>query len=112
MPKRSIPLLIVLNLFFPLIYHFYWLYTTKHEMTDRGADIPTTLLAFIPFVHYYFLWKWSVGVEQVTRGKMSSGIAFVLMAFVGWIIGPAIIQAAFNEMPEEGVVNLPQARIA
>lgn len=43
---------------------------------------------------------------------MSSGIAFVLMAFVGWIIGPAIIQAAFNEMPEEGVVNLPQARIA
>src|SRR5580765_8248306 len=63
MPKRSIGALIVLNLVLPLVYHFYWLYATKHEMTDRGAEIPTTLLVFIPLVNYYWFWKWSQGVE-------------------------------------------------
>src|SRR5215468_3237040 len=111
MSKRSIPVLIILNLLLPLIYHFYWLYATKHEMTDRGAEIPTTLLAFIPFVNYYWIWKWSVGVEHVTRGRMTAPIAFVLIFFIGWMIGPAIIQATLNEVPEQGV-NLPQARIA
>ena len=111
MPKRSIGALIVLNLFLPLIYHFYWLYATKHEMTDRGAEIPTTLLAFIPLVNYYWMWKWSQGVEHVTRGKMSAGVAFLMMIFLGYIIGPAIIQSTFNDVPDQRV-NLPQARIA
>lgn len=113
MPKRSIPVLIILSLLFPFIYHVYWLYQTKHEMTDRGADIPTTWLALIPFVRWYWFWKWSVGVEHVTRGRMTAPMAFVLMFFLEWfIIGPAIVQATLNEVPDEGVVNLPQARIA
>lgn len=114
MPKRSIPILIVLGLLFPFIYHVYWLYKTKHEMTDRGADIPTTWLGIIPLVRYYWLWKWSVGIEHVTRGRMSAPVAFVLIVFLEpfIVIAPAILQATLNEVPEDGAIDLPQARIA
>jgi hypothetical protein len=111
MIKRSIVGMIILNLIFPLIYHYYWLIKTKHEMAAKGVDIPTSLLAFIPFVNYYWQWKWSVGVEHVTRGKMSAGVSFLLTVLLGYIVGPAIIQATFNELPDERV-SLPQARVA
>lgn len=111
MTKRSIFGMIILNLIFPFIYHYYWLIKTKHEMVAQGAEIPTSVLAFIPFVNYYWLWKWSVGADHVTRGKMSAGVSFLLMALLGFIVGPAILQATFNELPAERV-NLPQARIA
>lgn len=81
------------------IYGVIWLARTRGEMVRKGADIPTTFLIIVPFVNYYYLWKWSQGVEHVTNGKMSWIVAFVLE----WVLGPiglAIIQDSFNNVPD------------
>jgi hypothetical protein len=113
MTKRSIIGMILLNFVTIVIYHYYWLIKTKHEMVSQGADIPTSLLLFIPIANIYWMWKWSVGVEHVSRGRMSGGVSFLLMFLIGYIIGPAIIQSTFNGIADEQVRGqLPQARIA
>jgi hypothetical protein len=77
------------------IYGLVWQVKTKNEMNALGADIPTAWLLIIPFVNYYWLWKYSQGVEKVTNGKLSGVLAFVLLFLVG-VIGMAIIQNEFN----------------
>lgn len=97
MTKRSpaAPLLLPLITFG--IYWIYWLIVTAGEMRSRGAEIPSGILIFIPFVNWYYLWKWSKGVEVVTNNRMSGGLAFVLHFFLG-LIGSAIIQSSLNEV--------------
>jgi Domain of unknown function (DUF4234) len=111
MTKRSIIGVALLSLITFGIYNIYWMVKTKIEMTSRGADIPTSWLIIIPIVHYYWLWKWSVGVEHVSRGKMSGAVAFILMLLIGWVIGPAIIQLTFNDIADQQPRGqLPMAR--
>ena len=96
MEKRS-PLFVAAMSFFTAgFYSIYWYWKTKHEMTQLGADIPTTFLIFIPFVNYYWLWKYCQGVEKVTDGKTSLGLAIVF----SWLVpfGEAILQDAFNKV--------------
>jgi hypothetical protein len=111
MTKRSVLAVVVLSLITFGIYHIYWMVKSKIEMTTMGADIPTSWLIIIPIVHYYWLWKWSVGVEHVSRGKMSGPIAFLLMFVLGFVIGPAIVQLTFNEVADQQARGaLPMAR--
>lgn len=79
------------------IYGIYWEVKTKGELNAKGATIPTAWLIIIPIVNYYWLWKYSEGVEKVTNGKMSGVIAFILLALLG-SIGAAIIQDEFNKV--------------
>jgi hypothetical protein len=82
------------------IYSLYWMVQTKVEMNNRGAKIPTAWLIIVPFVNIYWLWKYSEGVEQVTGGKLSGVLAFVLLWLLG-SIGSAIIQDSFNKLGEQ-----------
>ena len=62
-----------------------------------GAEIPTAWLIIIPFVNIYWLWRWSQGVEKVTKGALNAVSALLL----GWLlscIGGAIIQSYFNKI--------------
>jgi hypothetical protein len=112
MTKRSVVGVIILSLITFGIYHLYWLVATKDEMVELGADIPTGWLLIIPFANIYWGWKWCVGVEHVSRGKMSAPVAVLLMVLLG-IIGTAIMQVTFNNVADERTRgNLPQARIA
>jgi hypothetical protein len=112
MNKRSVALVIILSIITFGIYALIWYVKTKGEMVKMGADIPSAILIIIPIVNYYWLWKWSGGVEHVTRGKTSQAIAFILVFLLG-IIGMAIIQSAFNTAVDEGGGGaLPQARVA
>jgi hypothetical protein len=79
------------------IYSLYWLVKTKGEMNSRGAQIPTAWLLIVPIVNYWWFWKYSEGVEQVTGGKLSGVLSFVLMLLLG-MIGYAIIQDSFNKI--------------
>lgn len=81
------------------VYGIVWMARTRGEMVRKGADIPTTFLIIIPFVNFYYLWKWSQGVEHVTNGKMSWVIAFLLEWILG-AIGLAIIQDSFNNVAD------------
>lgn len=79
------------------IYGIVWQVKTKEEMKSMGADIPTAWLLIVPIVNIYWLWKYSVGVDKVTNGKISAILSFLLMYLLGFI-GAAIIQDSFNNL--------------
>jgi len=115
MTKRSVVAVLVLTLLTGGLYGFYWLVKTKDEMVARGADIPTAWLVIVPFAIIYWMWRWSVGVEYVTRGKasaVSTYALFVVLSLLGLgCVSVAIIQGMFNDAVDERV-ELPRARIA
>ena len=78
------------------LYYVYWMWTTTTEMNDRGADVPHPLLAFVPIVNLWWMWRWCGGVEQVTGGDWGQGASFVLSLFLPGI-GAAVLQSAFNQ---------------
>ena len=95
------------------IYGIVWYVKTKNEMNRLGAKIPTAWLIIIPLVSIYWMWKYSEGVGQVTKGEMSAPIAFILLFALGYI-GMAIIQLDFNKLnpqtiPQDSVGNVPNA---
>lgn len=112
MTKRSVVGVIILSIITFGIYHIYWYVKTKDEMVELGAEIPTGWLLIIPIVQIYWIWKWCVGVEHVSRGKMSAPVAILLMLLLG-IIGTAIMQVTFNQVADDRERGaLPRARIA
>ena len=82
------------------IYGIYWQVKTKLELNDSGANIPTAWLIIIPIISIWWAWKFSEGVEQVTQGRMSGPVAFLLLFFIG-MIGGAIIQDSLNKVIPE-----------
>jgi len=110
MIKRSVVAVIILSFITCGIYSWYWHVKTKDEMVAQGASIPTAWIWLVPFAYFYWLWKWSEGVEHVTRGRMSAAVSFILILLLG-VIGMAILQSTFNDTPEQQG-QLPQARIA
>jgi len=97
MTNRSpgITLLLVLVTFG--IYGIVWYVQSKEEMVARGADIPTAWLFIVPLANFYWIWKWSEGVQHVTKGELSAANTFLLMVFCG-IVGVPVVQSAFNKV--------------
>ena len=77
------------------IYSIVWYVKTKNEMNQLGATIPTAWLIIVPIASIWWLWKYSVGVEQVTNSGMSRHAAFWLIFLLG-PIGEVFVQSAFN----------------
>ena len=114
MRTRSVPLVVVFTWITLGIYALYWMVSTKNEMNQRGAQIPTAWLLIIPFVNIWWLWKYSEGVELVTQKQMTTPIAFIMMFVVnGFIagIGSAILQNSYNAVGETAP-QVPEARVA
>ena len=104
MKKRS-PLAVFLLPFITFgIYSLYWEVKTKGEMNRLGAEIPTAWLLIVPIVNYWWVWKYSEGVERVTGGKLQTVLSFMLLLLLG-NIGQAVIQNSFNN----DVVAAPDA---
>ena len=79
------------------IYTLVWLVMTKREMCARGADIPTAWLVIVPLVNIWWLWKYSEGVEKITKSSMQAALSFILLFLVEFI-GIAIVQYEFNKL--------------
>jgi len=108
MKKRS-PVAVLLLPFITLgIYSIYWQVATKIEMNKQGATIPTAWLMIIPIVNIWWLWKYSEGVEHVTKEKTTAVISFLLLFLIGFI-GQAILQDSFNKVAEGPAVATPPA---
>lgn len=91
------------------IYSWYWLVVTKNEMNKMGEKIPTAWIWLIPFGSLWWLWKYSEGVEHVTKEKITGILAFILFLLLG-NIGHAIIQDSFNKIGSTAKsVTEPQA---
>lgn len=97
MTKRSPLMVVILSIITLGIYMLYWVVVTKREMNSQGAQIPTAWLILIPFVNIYWQWKFSEGVETVTRKEMSAPIAFILSYLLSYI-GFAITQSTLNKV--------------
>lgn len=92
------PVAVALLAFFTFgIYGIYWWVKTKIEMNEKGTSIPTAWLLIVPFVNIWWMYKYCEGVDEVTNGKMSTVLGFVLLFFLG-VIGMAIIQDSFNKV--------------
>jgi hypothetical protein len=98
--KNRSPIAVVLLTIVTLgLYAIYWEVSTKMEMVKRGADIPTAWLIIVPIANLWWAYKYCMGVEKVTEGKMNGVMALVLMLVLS-VVGMAIIQDAFNKVGE------------
>ena len=96
--KNRSPILVLLLSFITFgIYMLVWMVSTKNEMNERGASIPTAWMIIIPFVNIIWMWKYSGGVGHVTNKELSDVVAFLLLVALG-PIGAFIIQSKFNEV--------------
>lgn len=104
--KRSPIAVLLLPIITFGIYNWYWQVKTKGELNRSGcSNIPTAWIWLIPFVGtIYWLWKYSVAVDEYTNRRCSAGVAFLLMFLLG-SIGSAIVQNYFNEELNDQPVN-------
>ena len=92
------------------IYWWYWQVKTKTEMNSLGEKIPTAWFWLIPYLGYiYWIYLYSKGVNNVTKGKLSTAVSFLLIWLLGFI-GFAIVQDAFNSIAEASPAPAPQAK--
>ena len=64
--KRNPILALVLSFVTFGIYILYWLITTALSLRKNTEEIPHPILIIVPFVNIYFLWKFFVGVKEIT----------------------------------------------
>ncbi len=80
------------------IYGIIWVVTTKEEMNaSADAGVPTAWLIIVPFANFWWLWKFSGGVDKTTKGGMSGGFSFILLLLLG-AIGMIFVQMALNKV--------------
>lgn len=97
MKNRVIWKAILLSIITFGVYGIVWQVKVKGEMNESGAEIPTAWWLIVPIANIWWLWKYSEGVEKVTKGKNSAGLSFALLFLVS-IIGQAILQVEFNKI--------------
>jgi hypothetical protein len=108
MTRRSVISVLILSLVTFGIYSLFWLVATKEELKKQGAVIPTAWLLIIPIANLYWMWKYSEGVEHVSRGRLVAPISFILLFCTG-VIAQLVLQAEFNKLSDP---QLPEARLA
>lgn len=83
MVKNRNPIIVVILWIITLgIYGIYWLYSTKKEMNELGAEIPTFWLFIIPIVNFYWFYKYSMGTAKVAQKEGNMGLIY----FILWIV--------------------------
>ena len=97
MQNRSPAAVFILSLVTFGIYAIYWQVKTKGELVRQGADIPTSWLIIVPIANLYWVWKYSLGVEQVSKGKITAVLTLILLLLLS-IVGFAILQSEFNKL--------------
>jgi hypothetical protein len=106
MQQRSPAAVFFLSLITFGIYAIYWEVKTKGELKNQGADIPTAWLIIVPLANFYWIWKYALGVEQVSKGKISAVLTLILMLLLS-IVGFAILQSEFNKLGAAPAVGGP-----
>ena len=108
MKHRSIAAPLLLPLITFGIYGLVWQVKTKNEMNRTGTGIPTAWLLIIPIASIFWLWKYSLGVENFTQRGLGRHAAFWLL-FLLAPIGAAIVQSQFNQTIAANPARVPVA---
>lgn len=105
--KNRSPIVVFLLLMVTFgIYGIYWSVSTKNELNNKGAGIPTAWLLIVPVVNFYWMWKYAEGAAKVSNGSMTTEMTFVLFVLLGYV-GMAIIQNEFNKLTVTPVTTQP-----
>ncbi len=81
MVKHRNPILIVIFTIITLgIYGIYWLYSTKKELVELGARVPTFWLFIIPIIDIYWIYKYAKGVAHIAKNSMG------IIDFILWLV--------------------------
>ena len=101
--KRNILLVYLFTFISFGIYGIYWMVSTKNEMNELGAKIPTAWLLIIPIINLYWLYRYYEGFTQTAKKGSHAILWFLLHLFIG-IIMPAIVQHELNKLaPQQPV---------
>ena len=104
MKHREPVMVAVLSVITLGIYVIVWYVKTKNEMNAHGANIPTAWLIIIPFINFYWIWKYCQGLELVTNKQLNGGTYFLIVLLAGYIgffaniVVIAVIQNSLNKI--------------
>jgi len=94
--ERNILLVYILGFITLGIYFLYWMYETEKELNELGAKTPSFILAIIPIVNIYWLYRYTKGWAYVTK-KEDAIVYFILFYFLG-IVMPYLVQKSLNQI--------------
>ena len=94
--ERNILLVYILGFITLGIYFLYWMYETEKELNELGAKTPSFILAIIPIVNIYWLYRYTKGWAYVTK-KNDAIVYFILFLFFG-IVMPYLVQKSLNQI--------------
>jgi hypothetical protein len=112
MRNRSVLAVVLLPFVTLGIYTLYWFVSTKGELNNKGASIPTAWLLIIPLVNIWWMWKYFEGAEQVTNNKVNGVLMFVLALLVTSLISSAICQDTYNKLDSSSASDTNQDTIS
>ena len=94
---RSIFLVYLFSFITYGIYSLYWVVSTKNEINNLGAKIPTAWLLIIPIANLYWIYKYCEGFAENVKRDNNTVLWFVLYLLVS-IVMPAIVQSELNKL--------------
>ena len=94
--RRNIVLVYLFTLITLGIYGIYWMVSTKDEMNELGAAIPTAWLIIVPIANIYWTYKYCEGFATKVKKDNNTILWFIVYLLVG-IIMPAIVQSELNK---------------
>jgi len=69
--KREFMHLALLTVFTLGFYSIYWAIVTKRELNRAGADIPSSILLFIPIANLYFWYRYAQNYAYIVKKDRS-----------------------------------------
>ncbi len=89
MVKERDPMMVLVFMFLTCgLYMLYWLYETSKELTELGAELPTIWFIFIPFVNYYYLYKYLEEWYRIVKYKEQD---FMMILILGIVFSPIVV---------------------
>jgi hypothetical protein len=99
MTKQTLGNMVFLTFFTAFLFDISWYVRSRTELIKAvNADIPPAWHLIVPILNWLWLWKFAAGVQAVTNGKMSQPVAGILCIFFPFLIGPLVVQNAFNSL--------------
>lgn len=96
--KRELIPIVLLSIFTFGIYLFYWVYKTRQELNKMGGDVPHPILVLIPFLNFYFWYKYAQAYSAIVKHNSKDTdvlLYFVIGAFLP-IIAVIVFQDGYN----------------
>jgi hypothetical protein len=103
--KSPISVLILSMITFGL-YGLIWLFKTSEEMKNRGVELPSIILVFIPIANFFYMWKFYEGVEKLSNGELKGATLFIFS-----LLGPLGLvafwqtQTSFNKIAGQAALT-------